>query len=89
MAPLFRYEITGLDHEPFLSQGESVTVDGVTMVRLGNRAMVPADDYFTSVAEAKLDLSLRLKAKVHDLLDRISALQDEALILAEMEKETP
>lgn len=79
MATLFRYETAGLEHEPFLLQGDEITVDGAPMVRLRHGTIVPADGYCTSIAAAKLNLAERLDAMAQKVLGRIAALLKETM----------
>lgn len=78
MATLFRYETAGLEHEPFLLQGDEITVDGAPMVRLRHGTIVPAEGYCSSIAAAKLDLAARLDRMSKKVISRIATLLEEA-----------
>lgn len=78
MAQLYRYEVTSLDHAPYLNQGEPLTVEGTPMVRLPYGTIVTADGFHSSKAAATLAAAHRLQAMLQPVLDRIASMEKEA-----------
>lgn len=83
MATLFRYEFYGLEHEPLLSKGDPITVQGTPMVRLATGTIVPAAGFHATLADATLDAARKLAELVRPVLQRITRLQDESVTLRE------
>jgi hypothetical protein len=78
MATLYRFEANSLDHDPWLTHGESVVVEGRLMVRLGFGSIVPADGFHDSVQAAKRDCAEKLSRRVQAVMDRIASLRAES-----------
>lgn len=75
---LYRYEVLSLDHQPWLSSGEPVTVDATPMVRLTTGVVVPAVGFRESLADAKRDAADKLEVLLQLAQERIGSLRNGA-----------
>lgn len=73
---LYRYEVTSLDHQPWLSSGDPVMVDATPMVRLTSGVVVPAVGFRESLADAKRDAADKLELMLQRVQKRIASLRN-------------